>query len=104
MKRSTERLLTTHCGSLPRPKEILDLMKARASGQSVDSSVYERTVRDAVADIVRQQTDHGIDVVTDGEQNKTGFFAYINERLDGFEPRTDRAFTLFESEVRDFPE
>jgi 5-methyltetrahydropteroyltriglutamate--homocysteine methyltransferase len=104
MKRSTERILTTHCGSLPRPKDMLDLMKARAGGPPMDAIAYERTVRRAVADIVRQQTDHGIDVVTDGEQGKTGFFAYVNDRLDGFEPRPDRAFSMFESEVRDFPE
>src|SRR5205807_9953231 len=73
MKHSTERILTTHCGSLPRPKELLDLMKARAGGEAVDADTYGARVRGAVADIVRQQVQSGVDVVTDGEQSKTSF-------------------------------
>jgi 5-methyltetrahydropteroyltriglutamate--homocysteine methyltransferase len=104
MKRSTERILTTHCGSLPRPRDLLDMMKARASGEPVDAGAFAGRVRTAVADIVRQQAESGVDVVTDGEQGKTGFFAYVNERLTGFEPRPDASMPIFEAEVVAFPE
>src|SRR5437762_13832332 len=87
MQRSTERILTTHVGSLPRPKELLDLIKAKVNGEPYDPAAYEQRVRSAVAEIVRHQVDSGIDVVTDGEQSKPGFFAYVRERLDGFEPK-----------------
>lgn len=104
MKRSTERILTTHCGSLPRPKDLLDLIKARANGEQVDAGAYDARVRGAVADIVRQQVEAGVDVVTDGEQSKTGFSAYVNERLAGFEPRPGMPRTSFTKEMDAFPE
>jgi 5-methyltetrahydropteroyltriglutamate--homocysteine methyltransferase len=85
MKRSTERILTTHCGSLARPHDVLDLMKARLAGEPTDEAAYARRIRRAVAESVRHQIDHGIDVPTDGEQGKPGFFAYVRERLSGFE-------------------
>ncbi len=86
MHRSTTRILTTHCGSLPRPTDLLDLMKAKIHGDAYDPEVYAARVRSAVSDIVRQQMECGIDIPTDGEQGKQGFFAYVNERLTGFEP------------------
>src|SRR5262245_54511715 len=95
MKRSIERILTTHCGSLPRPTGVLDLMKARASGEPYDAAAFNALVRAAVGETVRRQVETGIDVVADGEQSKTGFFAYITERLAGFEPRPDRQRSLF---------
>ena len=104
MKRSTERILTTHCGSLPRPKDLLDMMKAKVDGQAYDPDAFAKRVRSAVAESVRRQVESGIDVPTDGEQGKTGFFAYVNERLTGFEPKPDRPFTLFAAEVKAFPE
>jgi 5-methyltetrahydropteroyltriglutamate--homocysteine methyltransferase len=104
MKRSTARILTTHCGSLPRPKDLLDLLKARASGTLYDGAVFERRVRSAVADIVRKQVENGVDVPSDGEQSKTGFFAYVNERLNGFEPRPGARFPRFTAETSAFPE
>jgi 5-methyltetrahydropteroyltriglutamate--homocysteine methyltransferase len=104
MKHSTERILTTHCGSLPRPKDLLDLMKASASGEAVDANAYAARVRSAVADIVRQQVDKGVDVVTDGEQSKTGFSAYVIERLAGFTPKADTRRTSFAAEMEAFPE
>jgi 5-methyltetrahydropteroyltriglutamate--homocysteine methyltransferase len=96
---SYQRILTTHCGSLPRPRDLLDLMKAKVNG-----APYEASVRRAVAEIVRQQVDCGIDIPTDGEQGKPGFFAYINERLGGFEPRPGPRPTMFQAEVEAFPE
>jgi 5-methyltetrahydropteroyltriglutamate--homocysteine methyltransferase len=105
MRRSTDRILTTHCGSLPRPADLLDLMKARLSGEPHESGRYDERLRGAVSDIVRQQAERGIDVVSDGEQSKPGFFSYVSERLDGFTPATgEGGFSLFEAEVRDFPE
>ncbi len=104
MKHSAERILTTHCGSLPRPRALLDLMKARASGGPFDERAYDEQTRQAVQDIVRRQADSGIDVVTDGEQGKVGFFTYVSERLAGFEPRPRAKFTLFAKEVEAFPE
>jgi 5-methyltetrahydropteroyltriglutamate--homocysteine methyltransferase len=101
---NTDRILTTHVGSLPRPHDLLDMMKARLSGQNHDEAAYQRRVRDAVAECVRRQADTGIDIVCDGEQSKSGFFTYARERLDGFEPRPDRARTSFAAEVAAFPE
>jgi 5-methyltetrahydropteroyltriglutamate--homocysteine methyltransferase len=103
MIRSVDRILTTHCGSLPRPADLLDLMKARLSDQLHDVAAYDERVRTAVREVVRQQVEHGLDVVTDGEQGKPGFFTYVNERLEGFEPGQG-GFNRYEAEVRAFPE
>jgi 5-methyltetrahydropteroyltriglutamate--homocysteine methyltransferase len=86
MKRSTDRILTTHTGSLARPRPLLDLMKAKEQGEPYDQAAYDRTVREAVADVVRRQVESGLDVVNDGEQSKTSFNRYIGQRLNGFEP------------------
>jgi 5-methyltetrahydropteroyltriglutamate--homocysteine methyltransferase len=91
MKRSTDRILTTHTGSLARPADLLDLMKARANGEPYDPTAYAARVRDAVADVVRRQVESGLDIVNDGEQSKTGFTAYIRDRLSGFEPASGDA-------------
>jgi len=104
MNRSTTRILTTHCGSLPRPTDLLDLMKAKISGESHNPEAYETRLRSAVADIVRHQVDCGIDIPTDGEQGKVGFFAYVTERLAGFEGRPGPRPAMFEAEVNAFPE
>ena len=104
MKRSTERILTTHCGSLARPKDLLDLMKAKVNGEPYDHETYARRVRSAVAEIVRKQVKSGIDIPSDGEQGKPGFFTYVSERLTGFAPKPDVSFTLFAAEVAAFPE
>jgi 5-methyltetrahydropteroyltriglutamate--homocysteine methyltransferase len=86
MKRSTDRILTTHIGSLPRPARLVELMQARLSGTSFDAKLYAAEVRKAVTDIVKKQAEIGIDIIDDGEQSKTGFVSYVNERLAGFEP------------------
>lgn len=104
MNRSTSRILTTHCGSLPRPTDLLDLMKAKIHGEPYDADAYAARVRSAVAEIVREQVECGIDIVTDGEQGKQGFFAYVNERLAGFEPKPGPRPAMFTKEVEDFPE
>ena len=104
MQRNTDRILTTHCGSLARPADLLDLMKAKLSGALYDHAAYARRVQSAVAEIVRKQVEAGVDIVTDGEQSKPGFFTYVNERLTGFTPKPDARFTMFADEVAAFPE
>ena len=85
MKRSTDRILTTHVGSIQRPDALIPFLRAKERGQPYDREAYMKHVRDAVADVVRRQTDAGIDIVTDGEQGKASFFGYIVERFSGFE-------------------
>jgi 5-methyltetrahydropteroyltriglutamate--homocysteine methyltransferase len=106
VKRSTDRILTTHCGSLARPKELLDLMKAKVNGEPYDDGAYTQQTRNAVAEVVHKQGECGIDVVTDGEQGKPGFFAYVRERLTGFEPKAPQRGTWkqWAAEVAAFPE
>ncbi len=104
MKHSSRRILTTHCGSLPRPHDLLDMMKAKASGEPYDSGAYAERVQRAVAEAVRQQAAAGLDVITDGEQSKPGFFLYVSERLEGFTPRPGPRTSMFAAEIESFPE
>ena len=104
MKRSTDRILTTHCGSLPRPHDLLDLIKAQVHGELYDPARLTARVRRAVAEVVRRQVACGIDVPTDGEQGKPGFFAYVAGRLAGFEAQPGLRPKMFEAEVEAFPE
>ena len=104
MQGHKDRILTTHVGSLPRTAEVLDAMKARHAGEPHDEDDYRGKIREGVAGIVRRQVDLGIDVVTDGEMSKTGFFAYVEERIEGFEPRRDEKYNLFAAETAAFPE
>jgi 5-methyltetrahydropteroyltriglutamate--homocysteine methyltransferase len=103
VKRSTDRILTSHVGSLPRPKDLLDLMRSMLDGRA-DEFDFAAASRQAVAESVRQQADHGLDIVSDGEQSKVGFFRYISDRLEGFEQRPRVASAGFGPEVDDFPE
>jgi 5-methyltetrahydropteroyltriglutamate--homocysteine methyltransferase len=107
MKRSTERILTTFVGSLARPAELIEMLKAREAGQVYDSQAFDGRIRSAVAEVVCGQAEAGVDIVSDGEQGKAGFVNYIGERLAGFEPRPapGRAGPWEGSrEVMDFPE
>jgi 5-methyltetrahydropteroyltriglutamate--homocysteine methyltransferase len=83
MKRSTERILTTHVGSLVRPPEILEAILTRAAGGQTDEDAFERMVSDGVCQVVRKQAEVGIDIPSDGEFSKPNFFGYATERLDG---------------------
>jgi len=104
IQQNTDRIQTTHIGSLPRPHALLDAMKAKFSGKPYDEAGYEATLRKAVADVVKKQAECGIDIVTDGEFSKPGFFTYIQERLEGYEPRPSQKMILFQKEVEAFPE
>jgi len=84
MKRSTERFLTTHTGSLPRPEDLVRMMYAKEEGVPVDPAALAARVRAAVAEVVRKQVDAGVDVVNDGEMSKPSYATYIKDRLNGF--------------------
>ena len=105
MQRSADRIYTTHVGSLARPPALLDLMRAAAAGQLGDTAELAAGHRRAVADVVARQRAAGLDVINDGEQGKTGFFAYIGQRLGGYEPRAGRnTMDKFRPEIDEFPE
>lgn len=87
MKRSTNRILTTHIGSLPRPEDMIETLQAKMAGQPIDEQTLEARLPSAVAEVVRKQVDHGLDVVNDGEAGRTSFILYVDERLTGFEQR-----------------
>ncbi len=88
MKRSTDRILTTHVGSLIRPQALQDILRAKQGGQSYDHAAYENCLKQSVADVVRRQAEIGIDVVSDGEFGKAiSWNQYVVERLSGFELR-----------------
>ena len=83
MKRSNDRILTTHVGSLPRPDDLFELMLDRMDGKPVDDGAYAARVEDSV----KQQVDAGLDVVSDGEMGKPSFITYASQRLAGLEKR-----------------
>ena len=82
-----ERILTTHAGSLVRPRALLDFLAAEARGESYDQAAYERALADAVNDVVQRQVDAGIDVIDDGEMGKSAWITYLYERVSGLEQR-----------------
>jgi 5-methyltetrahydropteroyltriglutamate--homocysteine methyltransferase len=84
MKLSTDRILTTHVGSLPRPQPLVELLVKKDQEQPYDHAEFDRNVRQAVGDIVAHQVAIGIDVVSDGEASKIGYATYIKDRLTGF--------------------
>jgi 5-methyltetrahydropteroyltriglutamate--homocysteine methyltransferase len=85
MKRSTSHILTTHTGSLPRSRELQDLLRLREERQPFDQQAFDASVRTAVADVVRQQIATGLDVINDGEQGRSQYAGYVKDRLTGFE-------------------
>ena len=88
MKTSTNRILTTHVGSLIRPQALQDIMRAKQGGQQFDQAAYDKCLKDSVAEVVRRQAEIGIDVPSDGEFGKAiSWNQYVVERLSGFELR-----------------
>jgi len=83
VKRSVDRILTTHTGSLPRPPDLLEMLAAHEAGKADDAALARR-VREAVAEIVRKQAGAGVDVLNDGEMGKLGYSTYVKDRLTGF--------------------
>ena len=104
LQQNTDHIQTTHIGSLPRPHQLLDILKAKYGGQPYDEGELNSIVRQTIADCVRKQVECGIEIVTDGEYSKPGFFTYIRERFDGFESRPNQKLILFQQEVSAFPE
>src|SRR5579864_661505 len=100
MKLSTDRILTTHVGSLPRPAHLAQLLMLKDRGEPYDKGELERAVQEAVAAIVRRQVEAGIDIVDDGEMSKPGYSTYIADRLTGFAGHAQRKPPL---DTRDYP-
>jgi 5-methyltetrahydropteroyltriglutamate--homocysteine methyltransferase len=84
MKRSTDRILTTHTGSLPRPDDLLPLIFAKEAGELADDGDFDARVVGAVLEIVRKQADAGVDILNDGEMSKPTYATYVKDRLSGF--------------------
>ena len=101
MKRSVDRILTTHTGSLPRPADLIRTMFAREEGVPVDGTALGMRIRSAVAEVVRKQVDAGIAVVNDGEVSKPSYATYVKDRLTGF-GGTSQALQY--QDLVDFPE
>lgn len=95
MQHSADRILTTHVGSLMRPDNILAYSNLIAGGQPVDTQAYESTLRQEVKGVVRDQVEHGVDIVSDGEFGKASWTGYSLNRLTGFELRDDPDFLKF---------
>ena len=106
MKRSTDRFLTTHVGSLARPADVLELMFAKERGHEYDTLAFQSSVLSAVREVVSRQAKAGIDVICDGEQGKASFLTYVSERLSGFTPRQQEGEDLWTQsrETLAFPE
>src|SRR6266849_9427431 len=102
MHTSTERILTTHVGSLPRPKDVVDFLFAQDRGESCDAGQFDAALQRAVGEAVGRQVEAGIDIVSDGEMSKISYATYIRHRLTGFEvgdvPRATPA------DLDDYPE
>jgi 5-methyltetrahydropteroyltriglutamate--homocysteine methyltransferase len=100
MIRSTERFLTTHTGSLPRPDDLIRMMYAKEEGVPIDRAALGARIRAAVADVVRKQAEAGIDLVNDGEMSKPSYATYVKDRLAGF-GGTGNTFVY--QDLADFP-
>jgi 5-methyltetrahydropteroyltriglutamate--homocysteine methyltransferase len=107
MKRSTDRIIVSHAGALPRPDDLRDLLIARESGKPYDEAAYRRRVSEVVAEVVNRQLECGIDVVNDGEESKRSFSSYARARIKGFEERTvdvsSEPPTIYMRDFADFP-
>jgi len=101
MKRSTDRILTTHTGSLPRPGDLLSMMTAAESGGDANPKQLQTRIRSAVAEVVRKQVHAGVDIVNDGEASKPSYSTYVKDRLTGFNGEAD---VMAIADLADYPE
>lgn len=104
MKSSQHRILTTHVGSLPRPHDLLDILKLKMGGSDYDAAALEAQIAASVDQMVAQQVAAGIDIVADGEMSKPGHAIYIEERLTGYEQRPGFDTGYYRAEKEAFPE
>ncbi len=100
MKTSTERILTTHVGSLPRSKAVTDLVFAKEQGKGIDEELFDHTIKEAVDAVVARQKAVGVDVVSDGEMSKISYATYIKDRITGFAGDSPRNAP---KDLEDFP-
>jgi 5-methyltetrahydropteroyltriglutamate--homocysteine methyltransferase len=103
LKRSESRILTTHTGSLPRSPAQQDVLQVREERREFDPNAMDASIREAVAEVVKMQTDTGLDIINDGEQGRSQYATYVKERLTGYEgePKVQAWERL---DDRDFPE
>jgi len=108
MKRNSDRILTTHVGSLPRPDELRLMLVAKDEGEPYDRDAFEASVSAAVLDIIKQQREAGLDIINDGEESKRSWSTYARERLGGHQPRPRPAnyqpHAIYGRDAVDFPE
>jgi 5-methyltetrahydropteroyltriglutamate--homocysteine methyltransferase len=102
MKHSTDRILTTHVGSLPRPDDLRGLIQKKQQGEAIDETAFAARVKTAVAETVQRQAEIGIDIVADGEMGRIGFIPYVNERLSGIEPSASAESANYWSQSREY--
>src|SRR5439155_884905 len=102
MQRSTDRILTTHTGSLPRPDDLVSMAESRDQRELQREPHFEERVKAAVAEIVQKQVAAGVTVVNDGEQSKVGYSTYLTDRVTGFSEQSRPA--RLQAESRDFPD
>jgi 5-methyltetrahydropteroyltriglutamate--homocysteine methyltransferase len=98
---STDRIKTTHAGSLPRPHDVREMVFAKARGEAVDQAALDARLRTAVADIVKKQVECGLDSVNDGELSKSNFTDYVRLRISGFETRPSEDYRRLSITARD---
>jgi len=105
MKRSEDRILVTHQGTLPRPRDLQAMVMAKANGEAYDEAAMERRTKETVVEMVRRQAAIGIDIPNDGEMSKTTFSDYVSTRLGGLEP-TDKPYIspISGRDMQEFPE
>jgi 5-methyltetrahydropteroyltriglutamate--homocysteine methyltransferase len=84
MQHSQQRILTTHTGSLPRPRQLLDLLIRQERGEQIDTAEFDRLSEAAVKEVIAKQLEAGIDIGNDGEQPRSGFAGYVTQRMTGF--------------------
>jgi 5-methyltetrahydropteroyltriglutamate--homocysteine methyltransferase len=101
MKRSTDRILTTHTGSLPRPNDLLEILRKKESREAYDETALAERVKSAVAEVVRRQIDAGIDIVNDGEMGKPSYSTYVKDRLSGFDG-SEKSAPLMAADLGEF--
>ncbi len=108
MKRSTERILVTHAGSLARPKDLMEMLLARNDGKPYDREALPERLRSAVAEVAQKQIECGVDIVNDGELGKSNFSRYARERLSGFVERPAgpdfKPTSIFGRDMIEFPD
>src|SRR5580658_6055851 len=85
MKRSTDRILTTHTGSLPRTAKVVELLLAEQKNPGARKAELDAAVREAIAHVVQKQIECGLDIINDGEQGRTDYTVHVKDRLSGFE-------------------